>query len=432
MAKALTSKAVENLVPPSSRIEVADGAMQGLYLVVQPSGAKSWAVRYRFAGKPRKMTIGPYPLFGLLQAREAAGKALRAVSEGRDPAEEVKAKKAGIPTIQTVDAALTDFITRHVEPNNRESWRSEVKRIIELDVRPRWGKRRLADIHKRDVLALLDAVTDRGARVAANRLFALLRKFFNWSIERGLIEVSPTDGMRPPAAETSRDRILTNEEIRLFWQATEALGWPFGPMARLLLLTGQRREEVAAATWDEFHLNGKEPTWVIPKERSKNGQAHAVPLSPQAIAVLETLPRLKVDYSSSLKSKDFILTTTGETPISGYSRAKAALDAKMLELAHKEATDQGKDLGAGSLPSWRFHDLRRTAASLMASLGQPIHVVEAVLNHRSGTIKGVSAVYVRHNFADEKRRALTALANCVDDLIGSDRKNVVGLRKAGK
>jgi integrase len=429
MAKALTAKAVENLAPTASRMEVADGGMQGLYLVVQPSGAKSWAVRYRFAGKPRKMTIGPYPLFGLLQAREAAGKALRAVSEGRDPAEEVKAKKAGIPAIETVDAALNDFIARHVEPNNKESWSSEVKRIIEADVRPRWGKRRLADIHKRDVLSLLDAVTDRGARVAANRLFALLRKFFNWSIERGLIEASPTGGMRPPAAETSRDRVLSADEIRLFWEATGTMGWPFGHMARLLLLTGQRREEVAAASWDELELHGPDPTWVIPKERSKNGQAHSVPLSPQAVTILQSLPRLAVEKTKGKARKDLILTTTGETPVSGYSRAKAALDARMLALAQQKAKDAGADPHAVHIAPWRFHDLRRTAASIMASLGQPIHVVEAVLNHRSGTIKGVSAVYVRHNFADEKRRALNALANYVDELIGLDRNNVIGMRK---
>lgn len=426
MAKPLTVKAVDAAkhgthakTGEAIRVEYPDGGLPGLYLVVQPSGSKSWAIRYRAGGKPRKMTIGPYPVFGLAAAREAAGKALRAVSEGRDPGHEKKLTKAAQANDLTrIEAVLDDFVSRHVEVKNRPSSIKENKRLIEVEIKPKWKGRQMETITRREIITLLDDIADRGAPIIANRVHALLRKFFNWAIERDVIQASPVANVKAPAAEVARDRVLSNDEIRLVWLAADKVDWPFGPLVKLLLLTGQRRDEVASASWDEFTLGGPAPLWVIPKERAKNNQAHSVPLSKSAVEILQALPRIK-------GAESFILTTTGKSPVSGFSRAKDGIEAAMLAIARQEAAERGEDPDKVNLPEWRLHDLRRTAASGMAALGQPVHVVEAVLNHRSGTIKGVAAVYNRHDYLEEKRRALSAWASKVAEIVTGEQSGAV-------
>jgi integrase len=217
-----------------------------------------------------------------------------------------------------------------------------------------------------------------------------------WAVERGIIENSPCEKMKAPAGERSRDRVLRDDEIRLAWRAFEKAGWPFGPLAQLLLLTGARRDEVAEMTWQEIDFAAK--TWTIAKERTKNGVAHEIALSDTALRVLKNIPRIG-------DGRGLVFTTTnGRTPVSGFSRFKAQIDAAM---------------GAEAMApeKWTLHDLRRTAASGMAGLGVAPHVVEAVLNHRSGTIKGVAAVYNRYSYSAEKRRALEAWARNIDAVI---------------
>lgn len=405
MPKALTAKALENMKPSASRKEIPDGALPGLYLVVQPSGSMSWAVRYRFEGKPKKHTIGAYPAFSLVQAREQAGKALRAVAEGRDPAGEKTARKEA--KLDLVNDVLDEFIKRHVEVKNRPNTVRETKRIIEREIRPQWGERAISSITRAQVISLLDKIADR-APILANRVLALLRKFFGWAAERDIIPTSPMDKkINAPAAERTRERILADWEIALLWKATDGHGWPFGHLVKLLLLTGQRRNEVAEAERSEFQLAGNDRRWTIPPERAKNGQEHHVPLSSLVTTLLQDVPRVGERY---------LLTTTGETPISGFSRAKAAIDAEMLAIAKEEAERRGEDPAKVRIDAWTLHDLRRTAASGMARLGFPVHVVEAVLNHRSGSIKGVARVYNRYEYYDEKKAALDAWAAHIQTL----------------
>lgn len=429
MAKPLTVKFIEAIKTPATRIEIPDGGCTGLYLVVQPTGKMSWALRYRSGGKPRKMTISPLTTeFGLAVARDAAAKALRTVAEGRDPADERKAVKLATKDEERrVEAVLDEFLRRHVEVKNRASSAAENRRLIENEIRPRWKGRQIETITRRDVVTLLDALVDRGAPVTANRVHALVRKLFNWAMERGLVHASPMTNLKAPTAEVSRDRVLSDDEIRLAWLASEAIGWPFGPFVQLLLLTGQRRDEVASASWDEFSLDASSPSWTIPRERAKNDKGHHVPLSARALEILKALPRV-------VGKGNFILSTTGETPISGFSRAKAALDAAMLDIARKEAEDRGETPDEVSLAPWRLHDLRRTAASGMAALGQPVHVVEAVLNHKSGSISGIAAVYNRHAYAEEKARALAAWASRVEEIVGlsAPAANVTPIRAKRK
>jgi len=410
-AKPLTVKSIEAIKASTSRKEIPDGALQGLYLVVQPSGVKSWAVRYRHAGKPRKMTLGGFPAISLSDAREEARKALRMVSEGRDPATEKAEQETKRPAhMDLMPALLDEFVTRHVTVKNRPSYVRESKRIIEKYLKPRWKQKLVKTVTKRDVIKLLDEIVDRGSPIMANRVRALLSKFFAWAMERDIVDASPVVSIKAPSEEKTRDRVLADEEIRLLWLASEKLGYPFGPVVQLLLLTAQRRTEVSDALWDEMELEGNNQLWVISADRSKNRKEHFVPLTATTLEIIQALPKIKPAEDEKAKPI-YLFTTTGKTPVSGFSKAKIQLDAGILAIARKEAEERGEDPKDIYLEPWTYHDLRRTAASGMARLSVPVHIVEAVLNHRSGSIKGVAAVYNRYDYADEKRAALTAWAN---------------------
>ena len=417
MPKALTVKAVENLKPKAHRVEVPDGGMPGLYLVVQPSGVKSWAVRYRHSGKSRKHTLGPWPALDLAKARKRGGEALAAVSEGRDPGREKQvAKQATAEAIRTrrdaFQTVAAEFINRHSRPNTREkSWR-ETARLLGLKpddekkltptgsgLLARWKALRVQEITRRDVIEALDAIADRGAPILANRTLAALRKMFAWAVERDITVASPCVGVKAPAIERSRDRILSDDELRAVWRAADDEGWPFGGIVKLLILTGARRDEVGKMRWSELDLEGR--LWTLPRERVKNDTEHAIPLSDAAVALIEALPRI---------GRGFVFTTNGKTPYNSYTRGKARLDRAIKS------------------EPWTLHDLRRTAASGMARLGVNLPVIEKVLNHKSGSFAGVVGVYQRHDFGNEKRNALETWGRFVTSLVtDAPAANVVAL-----
>lgn len=412
MAKGLTAQSVERVKPDlAKRREMPDGLLPGLYFVIQPSGVRSWAVRYRHAGTPRKLTLGPYPALDLATARARARDALQAVAAGRDPAGEKTAARRVArdtkPDRDLMNTVVGTFLERHVRANNKERSAEETERIFRKHVLPAWGNRRIQDITRRDVVELLDAIVDKGTPIAANRTLAAVRKLFNWAIDRSVVEASPCVRIKAPSAERSRDRVLSDDELRWTWKAADALGSPVGAFVKMLALTAQRRDEVARATRSEMKDNGA--LWTIPGARTKNGVEHDVPLSEQVQRIVAALPRIG--------KSDFLFTTSGEAPISGYSQAKARLDAAMHEIARAEAAERGDDPEAVTLCPWRLHDLRRTVASGMARLGMPVNVIEAVLNHRSGQVSGIAAVYNRHSYLPEKRKAMEAWGRFVESLI---------------
>ena len=271
---------------------------------------------------------------------------------------------------------------------------------------PRWGQKRLAEIGRRDVLELLDAVEQR-APFAANGVLKAVRRFYNWGVEKGLVETSPCQGLKPPAIEQSRDRVLTDAELRWLWHACADLG-VVGSFVRMLMLTGQRRNEVAEL--NEAELDGN--AWTIPAARSKNKRENRIVLPPAAMQVLADLPHVG--------AAGYYFTVRGTKPLSSFTPAKASVDAAMLAQAKAE--------GVNSILHWTFHDVRRSVASNMAKIGVDLHVTEAVLNHKSGTIKGVAAVYNRYDYAPEKAQALAAWANALDAIVNGRASNVVSLR----
>jgi integrase len=315
----------------------------------------------------------------LAQARDNAKRQLALIAGGGDPRAVKKA--AAESDAETVEHVARLFIDRHAKPRLR-TWQ-EIEWRLNREVLPKWGRRPISSITRRDVIELLDAIVDRGVPVTANRTLTVVRKMFSWAIERSLIETSPFDHVKPPAAEVSRDRVLDDAELALVWQASEALGYPFGTFVQLLVLTGQRREEGAAMRWSELDLTN----WTLPRERTKNAEPHALPVVSGMKALLADLPRFE--------GSDFVFTTNGRTPVSGFSKAKINLDAAIAELN-----------GGKPIPPWRLHDIRRTFATNMAKLGVSLPVVEKLLNHVSGSFGGVAGIYQRHDFADEKRDAL--------------------------
>jgi integrase len=413
MARALTVKAVEAMkADPAKRQEVPDPALSGLYLVIQPSGTKSWALRYRYGGKPKKLTLGKWPVMGVADARAAASDAIDAVEHGTDPGAAKQRAKADrrdaeLSERDKIKTLVALYGKRHLSTLKSGA---TVQRELDRHVVAEWGDRDIHDIAKRDVIDLLDSIADSGRIVTANRVRAYLSKFFNWCVDRDVIEVSPAMNVKAVAKETSRDRVLSDDELRWFWAACEAEGQPWGALGKVLLLTGQRLSEVAGMTDAELH--GDE--WHLPADRTKNKRPHMVPITG---AVREALDAIElIDGPMGLYH-----TTNGRTPLSGFNKGRAYLADRIVQIASDEA---GKPV---EIPHWTFHDLRRTAATTMARLGIPVRVTEAVLNHVSGTGGGIVGVYQRHDYADEKRRALEALAHFV---LSDGADNVVALERS--
>jgi integrase len=410
VAKALTTKAIEAAKPGETRREIPDPALSGLYLIVQPSGAKSWALRYRHGGKPRKLTLGKWPLMGLADARAAAADAVGAVEAGSDPSAAKKATKAArlgaqLSERDKIKTLFEQYAARHLSKlKSGETARRELDRHVVAI----WGERDVHDISRRDVVDLLDSIADSGRAVTANRLRAYLSGFFNWCVQRDIIEHSPTAGVKNVAREKSRERVLTDTEIRWFWAACNRAGQPWGHLGKMLLLTGQRLGEVVKMTdrevaGDLWHLSG---------DRTKNGRAHDVPLTDAALDVLGAVQRIKDDAG-------YVFTSRGTSPLIDFYRGRNHILELMAEIAREERGE------AVEIPHWTFHDLRRTAATNMARLGIALRVTEAVLNHVSGSGGGIVGVYQRHDYADEKREALQAWAQFVTGLVEGTPSNVV-------
>jgi integrase len=245
------------------------------------------------------------------------------------------------------------------------------------------------EITRRDVLSILDRVVDAGTPILANRVLAAMRKLFNWALERDIISISPCAAVKSPAAERTRDRVLSDDELRTVLIAADRVGGRFGPLVRLLALTGQRRSEVAHARWEEIDIENR--LWTLPSERVKNNRPHTIPLSGAVISILRAIPR---------GASPYVFTTNGTSPSEGFSKGKRRLDALLPDMA-----------------PWRLHDLRRTCASGMQRLGINLPVIEKVLNHVSGSFAGIVGVYQQHSFSEEKKQALEAWGRHVESLM---------------
>ena len=372
--------------------------------------------------KLKRVTVGHVGAISLADAREKARSYQAMTKDGIDPRHEIrKTRDERLEDSRlTFESTRTEFINRYCKGKNEDGGRrlrqatlAEYERILNADEFKGWTKRSVRSIGRKDILQVLDSIVDRGAPIMANRYSAVLSKFFNWCHERGYIHDKPP--ISKPGKENKRDRVLSDQEIVEVWKACADKEGLFGNLIKLSLLTGQRRGEIAGMQWKELHnLDADKPHWIIPANRSKNGMQHVVSLSPLAVKIIRSLPRIA--------KSPFCFTTTGKTSISGFTNMKRRLD-KIIAAKRKENKED-------NMPEWTLHDLRRTAASGMASLNIPPHIVEKILNHTGGEISGVAAVYNRHEYTDERINALTAWSNHIAALMNKKSSNVVHLKTA--
>jgi integrase len=439
MTKALTAAAVAKYRAGRNRREITDGT-SGLRLVIQPSGAKSWAMRFRRpSGKTAKLTLGTVddnggedagePVLGghlsLAAARRLSAEARRQLALGRDPAAAYLAEKERIRAAaveSSADAFATaarDFIEQHSRKKVRR-WKEQARllgleptdlTLVAKGLAERWRDRPIAEIDGHDVHALVDEVRRLGApglerrsegetESRARAMYGVLSVLFRWLLQHRRISQNPCTSVHRPAPPAARDRVLSDPEIARFWAATGTIGEPFGPLFKLLLLTGCRLNEIAHMTWAE--LDDDLTMLRLPKERTKNRRPFDLPLPPMARELLANVKRIE--------GCRFVFSTNGRTPVSGWSKLKKRLDAVM------------------GIPAWRLHDLRRTAATGMAGLTIPPHIVEAVLNHVSGAKAGVAGTYNRAAYLPEKKAALERWAAHIAGLVEGGPSSVVPLR----
>jgi integrase len=382
----LTKSAIDAIPTPASDIVYWDAGCPGFGVKVTPKGRKVFIVLYRTGGagsKLRKYTIGPYGRVTLHQARVAAQKVFAAKLAGRDlAAERQEARRRAV--VDNVDDLLETFITQHLAQNRSGG---EISRLLRRELGKPWSGRSIHEITKRDVVEVVSAVEQRGALGAANKTLKSTKTFLRWCVGRAILDRSPAEGIPLPTKMVTRDKVLTDQELAQIILAARKMGGPYGGIVEFLALTGQRREEVAQMAWDELDLGLC--VWTLPGARTKNGKKHVVHLSEQSIAVL----------NRAQKRGLFVFSVLGTRPFYAFSRAKRVLDR------------------LSGVSQWRLHDLRRTCVSGMARLGIAPHVADKILNHQSGTISGVAAVYQRHEFLVERRTALDLWGAHVSELL---------------
>lgn len=393
-----TARSIEALKPrPSAQVDYRDGSLPGFGIRVSPGGRKAWTVVYRSNGRLRRLTLGVLPHVSLADARARAKVALHQAAQGDDPATlKIDERRA-----ETFADLAAEYIERHAK--HKRSGDEDI-RIIKgsphkkrTGKRPhvplvkRWGTRKVKEISRRDVRELLDEIGER-APIMANRVLALVRKMFNFAIERDWLEANPCHMVKRVAPERQRDRVLSEDEIRALWKALDSEDAIIAAVFRLRLLTAQRGGEVLGARWDEMDLTSG--WWTIPAARSKNGLAHRVPLSPQALKVLKSLR-----------------SVTGDSPWVFPSPKKEGASIAHAQKAIERVVER-------SGVDFRGHDLRRTAASLMVGAGVPRLVVSKILNHVE---TGVTAVYDRHSYDPEKRAALDFWGKRLEQIVGGKR-----------
>jgi integrase len=422
MQRALTDVFVRSAKPSGAgRTEISDLRCVGLVLRIAEDGGKSWSFRFRTrTGKQTRATIGRYPDVALTAARQKADAMRRAVAEGRNPVEEKRAA-----AMAPGSAGFGAMAKRYLEEYSRRRKRSSEgdERNLRKHVLPKWEGRRFEDIRRKDVIELVERLVTDGKPTLANRVQSLISGIFTFAMDADLAEANPCHRLRKRGVENVGRRVLSDEEIRLFWSriVEPPATWRTGLALRLTLLTGARISEIAGISRAELERLGdtSRAAWIIPGTRTKNGRDHLVPLSPMA-------RDLVLDLLVSLgQSEEFLLST--------YSRhRKGPVSGKSLAQAMKNF---GRRL-AGDIPAvrtWRAdlptpHDLRRTVGTRLAELRVPKEVRDGVLNHAARDVG--SKHYNLHDYADEKREALTRWSLALGSILHETAGAVVPIATA--
>ena len=375
----LTDSAVRAFGPVERQVDYWDLDPKGFGVRISPGGRRTFIVRYRASGRYRRMSLGRYPTLSLADARRRARQVLGEVASYGDPAQ-ARQDARHTPTFEEL---ATLYLEKHARAKKR-SWKQD-RRVLENELLPKWRGLPAAEIRRRDVRELVEAIAERPAPISANRVRALVSKIFNFGVSREIVEFNPCAQLEQPGRERQRDRVLTDEEIRVFWTALAREPPEIAAAFRLRLVTAQRGVEVHNMRWTDIDFDRQ--WWTVPGEDAKNGLPHRVPLNDLAMEILTELrERVAADGF-----------------VSPYVLAGARSPKRRATACH--------DMG---LNDFRGHDLRRTAASRMASAGVPRLVIGKVLNHVE---LGVTAVYDRHSYDEEKSRALKTWAESLSAIL---------------
>jgi integrase len=414
----LTQAAINTPLPPGkSEVRIFDEDMPGFGLRIRKGGKRTWIIQFRGAGdgKSRTHTLGRVERMRASVARDLADKRLAQATLGRNPNQDKQTARAqGAETFKTIAAR---FLTKQEQRLKPQSY-AQVKTHL-TDHWSTFDKLSIHMIDRREIAARLGAIAEERGPIAANRARANLSAFFAWAMKEGLVDVNPVIATNRQADERARDRVLSDAELVAIWQA--CVDDDYGRIVRLLILTGQRRDEVGGVRRAE--IDTKERKWTIPGARTKNSNPHEVPLSDAAVTLF------KAALAREGREERAAIFGDGKSGagFSGWSKAKAAIDARI-----KKATDEQKPKGKKNKTErepWRLHDLRRTVATRMADLGVQPHIIEAVLNHISGHKAGVAGFYNRSVYAAEKRQALDLWAAHVEAIVaGNPASNVVAMK----
>ena len=376
------------LPPGKNEAIVFDDALPGFGVRIRAGGKRVWIAQYRVGKQQRRVTIGSVETLNPDRAREEARSILAKVHLGGDPQTEKTQNRA------RASVTLGSVANRYLEESAKPKLKPRSYEEVERHLTRHWSPLKEMPIHKvhrANVAEQLSEIAKEKGPFASNRARASLSALFSWAMGEGLTENNPVVGTNKAAEEVSRDHVLRDAELAAIWKACR--DDDYGRIVRLLILTGQRRDEVGAMSWSEIHE--EKALWAIPKERTKNGLPHDVPLSDAALEILHSAPH---------RDGRALIFGDGAGGFQGWSKAKAALDKRIAEAGTK-------------VRSWRLHDLRRTTATRLGELGTLPHVVEAILNHISGHKAGVAGVYNRATYAKEKRDALDRWTENVLELV---------------
>jgi integrase len=404
-----TDRSIQSLKPKDERYIVWKDGGDGLGLRVSPKGKKTFIYMYRFDGRARMMTLGDYPRVSLSKANMEHSNAADQLKRGFDPGSDKVASRKAEREAETVKELVSEYLEKWAKPRKR-SW-EEDERILEKDILPKWKYRKAKDIKRKDVIAILDEVVNRGAAIQANRTFGIIRKMFNFAVSRDIVPFSPCAGVSPPSAENQRDRVLTDAEIKQLWNKLDDAKMHNNTKLaiRLILTTAQRAGEVVSAEWSEIDIDGG--WWLIPAEKAKNNLPHRVPLSPLA---KEVLKQIKPYSGASL----YLFPSPLSPKIKEGSKRKSTANPEKRKDKPIDESALGhalrNNLERLGLENVVPHDLRRTAASHITGMGISRLVVSKLLNHVE---RGVTAVYDRYSYDAEKRKALIAWGKKITSIL---------------
>ena len=412
-----TDAKIRALKPKSSRYEVWEGGRNGFGIRISPHGRKSWVFMYWFEGMQKRMTFGVYPEMTLEKAHSAHAKAREQLINKIDPSElliQTNIAHRGSPTVSQL---VNEYIEKWAKPRKR-TWEEDA-RMLSKDVIPNLGKRKAKDIKRRDIVLLIDEIVDRNSPITANRTLRIIKKMFSFAVKRGVLDASPCMEIDPPAKENQRERVLTEDEIKMFWFGTDKAQMSDATKLalRLLLITAQRKGEVSQAEWSEIDL--KKGWWTIPKEKSKNERIHRVPLSPMAIDIFKQAKLLAGDSR-------WVFPSSKSLPVTPRSISRA-----IRNNSEKKSSDNRKHTPPYGdffkIDHFTPHDLRRTATSMMTSLKIAELDVSKVLNHTIQTV--TSRHYNHYTYDKEKQQALGTWDRKLNSILTGKKAKVVNLKR---